>query len=46
MRSSLRTEGQKIGAYKSTEADALRRVKVPTKKRQPIWQNRPTQMLN
>jgi excisionase family DNA binding protein len=33
VRTALRTEGQKIGAYKSTEADALRRVKALTKKR-------------
>jgi excisionase family DNA binding protein len=31
--SSLRTEGKKIGAYKSTEADALRRVKALAKNR-------------
>lgn len=29
----LLTEGQKVGAYKSTEADALRRVKALTKSR-------------
>jgi excisionase family DNA binding protein len=29
----LRTEGQKVGAYKSTEADVLRRVKALTKTR-------------
>ena len=29
----LRTEGQKVGAYKSTEADALRRVKALAKNR-------------
>jgi excisionase family DNA binding protein len=33
VRTALRTEGQKIGAYKSTEAEALRRVKALTKKR-------------
>jgi excisionase family DNA binding protein len=33
LRSNLRTEGQKIGAYKSTEADALRRVKALAKNR-------------
>ena len=31
--SNLRTEGQKIGAYKSTEANALRRVKALSKNR-------------
>jgi excisionase family DNA binding protein len=31
--SDLRTEGQKAGAYKSTEADALRRVKALAKNR-------------
>jgi excisionase family DNA binding protein len=33
LRAALRTEGQKIGAYKSTEADALRRVKALAKNR-------------
>jgi excisionase family DNA binding protein len=33
LRTALRTAGQKIGAYKSTEADALRRVKALAKKR-------------
>ena len=30
---NLRTEGQRVGAYKSTEADALRRVKALAKNR-------------
>jgi excisionase family DNA binding protein len=33
LRTALHTEGQKIGAYKSTEADALRRVKALAKNR-------------
>ena len=30
---NLRAEGQRVGAYKSTEADALRRVKALAKNR-------------
>lgn len=33
LRTALRTDGKKIGAYKSTEADALRRVKALAKNR-------------